>query len=107
MPELEAPTIIIKRWATPWTTLVTDSDHKLDVFSVQVANQSYADLDEFYCAEEGLGSEAELRAFLRGVQAGCGACGVYVPNVEIPQEPSGKLDRKPILHTEDDPTIPF
>lgn len=77
MPDLKVPKIEIKRYSL-------SLDPSIDVFNVVLENEGSS-------WNESFGSEAELLAFLRGVKAGCGMLGVYIPYSEIPREATAAL----------------
>lgn len=96
MPELKAPTIDIKRYDVE----MPDSQVPLYVFGVEVTMG-------YTIVAVAFGSEAEVHSFLRGIGIACVMCGSDFPRAEIPEESSGKLERKLPPPQEGDSSIPF
>lgn len=72
-----APKIEVRR-------VSVDLERSVDVFEAHLE-------DAKGVWDEGFGSEAELRAFLTGVRAGCGMLGVHIVDPEIPRNPSARF----------------
>ena len=62
-------------------------DPPIDVYTIEVSNETGVFPETF-------GSIEQLRAFMRGVQAGCSMFGVYISHADIPTQYSLPLVRK-------------
>jgi len=68
--------------------LMAGDDPEIPIYHVELSNDSGMWTETW-------GSEELLRAFLRGVQAGCSMFGVYVPAVEIPTQAEERMPATP------------
>ncbi len=85
--ELKAPAVVITRHQVAL-------DPPIDVFNVELKSE-----DSVW--SETWGSEDQLRAFLRGIKAGCGMIGVVFYDPEIPERATSVLAETTISSPDD------